>query len=400
MTERILCVDDDLNVLRGYQRQLRKDFEIDTAVGGAEGLEAIAKRGPFAVIVSDMRMPQMDGVQFLAAAKQRSPDSVRMMLTGCADQRTAAEAVNEGSIFRFLTKPCSPETLASALTAALKQYRLVTAERELLEHTLSGAVNVLSEVLALANPTAFGHAARVHRVVRKLCLRMAVEQAWPCEIAATLSQIGCVTIPSSTLEKIYHGWELDSDETRMLETHPATGSGLVAKIPRLEPVAQIIAYQRKRFDGSGSPADAVAGAEIPLGARILKVALDYDTLRWSGLSDFDVMLELAERRGWYDPEVVAALEAVIGLEGSLEAREVALEDLTTQMILAEDVVTSDGTLLVAKGQDVTVSLKQRLVNFARNGRLAQAIRVLVRTGQSATRPERQRHAQREPERVR
>ncbi|GAG00018.1 unnamed protein product, partial [marine sediment metagenome] len=208
MSEKILCIDDDPNILQGYQRRLRKQFKIETALGGTEGLEAIASKGPFAVIVSDMRMPGMDGVQFLAAAKRRAPDSVRMMLTGFADQQTAVEAVNEGNIFRFLTKPCPPETFAKALTAGMEQYRLVTAEKVLLEKTLRGAIKVLTDVLSLTNPTAYGHASRVRRLVQKLCKQLEVDQPWQAEVAAMLSQIGCVTVPPNTLNKIYYGQTL------------------------------------------------------------------------------------------------------------------------------------------------------------------------------------------------
>jgi DNA-binding NtrC family response regulator len=128
-------VDHEENILLAYQRQLRKEFQIETALGGGPAPEAIAQRGPYAVIVSDMRMPGMDGVQFLSKVKERAPDSVRMMLTGNNDLQTAMQAVNEGNSFRFLTKPCTPETLAKALEAGLEQYRLITAERELLEKT-------------------------------------------------------------------------------------------------------------------------------------------------------------------------------------------------------------------------------------------------------------------------
>ena len=135
MTKKILLVDDDPNILQGYQRQLRKRFELDTVLSGREGLEAVASDGPFAVIVSDMRMPGMDGVQFLTQVRETASDTVRMMLTGNSDQQTAMDAVNEGHIFRFLTKPCNTDTFAKALEAALEQYRLITAERELLPGT-------------------------------------------------------------------------------------------------------------------------------------------------------------------------------------------------------------------------------------------------------------------------
>src|SRR4030067_3783918 len=154
MEEKILFVDDDPNILSAYQRQLRKQFTVDTALGGDLGLTAIANHGPYSVIVADMGMPGMNGVQFLSKVKEIAPDSVRMMLTGNADQHTAMSAINEGNIFRFLTKPCQPEVITKVLTAGIEQYRLVTAEKDLLEKTLNGRVKGLNDTLAIVNPTA------------------------------------------------------------------------------------------------------------------------------------------------------------------------------------------------------------------------------------------------------
>ena len=244
MSEKILCVDDEPNVLQALRRQLRRQFRIETVPGGAEGLEAIAADGPFAVIVSDMRMPGMDGVQFLSAVKERAPESVRVMLTGNADQQTAINAVNEGNIFRFLTKPCPPEVLAKTLATGVRQYQLVTAEKELLEKTLQGSVKVLTDVLSLTNPIAFGRATRVRKLVNELCKELKVNRLWEYEIAAMLSQIGCVTIPSDMLGRVYEGQALDTEEAKMFEGHPTVGRDLVANIPRLENVAEFIAYSR------------------------------------------------------------------------------------------------------------------------------------------------------------
>lgn len=379
MNRKVLCIDDEPNVLQAYQRGLRKLFDVETAPGGAEGLEMIASHGPFAVVVSDMRMPEMDGVQFLASVKQKAPNSVRMMLTGNADQETAIEAVNEGNIFRFLTKPCSPEGLAKALTAGIEQYRLITAEKELLGKTLSGSIKVLNDVLSLANPTAFGHASRVRKLVSQLCKEMNVQRSWECEIAAMLSQIGCVTIPPDTLEKFSHGETLLSSEAEMIQSHPAIGRDLVANIPRLEGVSRIIAYQQKCFDGSGGPADdSTAGAEIPLGARILKVALDYDAARWGGRDEIDAVTKLAGHPERYDPEVFAALRVVVGFQESLHRTEIALKELVPGMSLAEDLKTGDGMVVVAKGQEVTPMLCQRIRNFSRHRQIQEPICVLSR----------------------
>ena len=114
-----------------------------------------------------------------------------------------------------------------------------------------------------------------------------------------------------------------------------------------------------------------------MGARILKVALDYDTLKWSGDTGIQVMVEMRLRPGWYDPEVLAALDTVIGFEIALDIQEIGVKDLTTHMIVAEDVTTTDGMLLVSKGQEVTPSLRQRLRNFAENRKVQEPIHILV-----------------------
>src|ERR1035441_2270014 len=109
MSEKILFVDDDPNLLSSCERVLRRNFQIETAEGGEAALARIACHGPYAVVVADRQMPRMDGIQFLHALRERAPDTIRIMLTGNADLEGAIRVVNEGNIFRFLTKPCLPE---------------------------------------------------------------------------------------------------------------------------------------------------------------------------------------------------------------------------------------------------------------------------------------------------
>ncbi|RMF86633.1 MAG: response regulator [Planctomycetota bacterium] len=246
MIERVLCVDDDPNVLQAYKRTLRKRYDLEVALGGEDGLKAVRECGPYAVVVSDMQMPGMNGIEFLRQVKEIAPETVRMMLTGNADQETAIQAVNEGAIFRFMTKPCPPETFAKMLDAGIEQYRLVTAEKELLSKTLAGSVRVLTEILTAVSPQAFGRASRVRATVSKLCKAMNVPNTWQIEIAAMLSQIGCVAVPAQILEKVYNGEELKPQERDIYESHPKLARELLAKIPRLERVAEIVGYQEKR----------------------------------------------------------------------------------------------------------------------------------------------------------
>ena len=127
MSDKILFVDDDANILDAYKRQLKRQFQVETAQGGEEGLNAVRNSGPYAVVVSDLRMPGMDGNQFLAQVKEAAPETVRMMLTGFADLKTAMDAINRGNIFRLLTKPCAKEVLGEALSDGIEQYKKISA---------------------------------------------------------------------------------------------------------------------------------------------------------------------------------------------------------------------------------------------------------------------------------
>ena len=244
MNEKILLVDDEPNILEAYKRNLRKQFRIEVASSGEEGLEAVEKKGPFAVIVADMQMPEMNGIQFLTKVKESAPDSVRMMLTGHADVQTAMNAVNKGNIFRFLTKPCQPTVLTIMLKAGIKQYRLVTAERELLEKTLRGSVKVLTEILGLVNPMAFSRSSRILPYVKYLAKELNLSNLWQFELAAMLSQISFVTLPPEILQKTYNREHLTEEEQKMWASYPSVGSKLLANISRLEPVARMIENQQ------------------------------------------------------------------------------------------------------------------------------------------------------------
>lgn len=134
LSYRVLLVDDEQGVLDGYQRLLRKEFPMTVALGGAQGLEAIEKHGPFAVVISDMRMPGMDGAEFLATVKQRAPDTVRMLLTGYADIKAAMDAINRGSIFRFMTKPCTKEALVESIQLGIELYQENIQQHEVVLH--------------------------------------------------------------------------------------------------------------------------------------------------------------------------------------------------------------------------------------------------------------------------
>ncbi len=368
--KKILFVDDEPNVLEAFQRQLRKQFPIETAVGPVAGLAALENPDNFAVVVADMRMPEMNGVEFLVKVKEIAPDIVRMMLTGNAEQQTAIEAINEGSIFRFLNKPCSTEKLVAAVNAALRQHQLLTAERDLLEKTLQGAVKVLSEILAMAEPKAFGQAEKLRENIRRLAAAMKVSETWQLEVAAMLSHIGAVTMPPEVVLKARLGHQLQGKELDMLQRIPSIGGGLLSQIPRLEEVSRIIIYQNKRFDGSGHPKDDVSGSAIPLGARMLRALSDLAELEARGRSRASALEQLRGRPGWYDPQILEALSSPV-LHATMEqatpataSLAIILPQLKVGQVLSADVQTRDGMLIVCSGTRITQGLLERLRNFS------------------------------------
>lgn len=362
MTEKILLVDDDLNILSGYRRSLHGEFQLETASGASQALQLMAHQGPYAVVVSDMRMPAMDGIQLLAKVKTQSPETVRIMLTGAGDVETAIQAVNEGSVFRFLTKPCEKELMAKTLTAALVQHRLITAEKELLERTLHGSIQVLTEVLSLVNPAAFGRAMRARRYIHHLAETMHLENAWQYEIAALMSQLGCVTLPPEIIEAVYAGKKLSADEQAQYDAHPSIAGDLLSRIPRLEPIGWMIKYQTQVPPFEGDTEDREK-ADMRMGAEILRLALDFEKLISQGLSRTETAHVLARQYKRFSARV---FEALVELDPNAEEHEVRrcwVNELSPGMIVQQDIRTFTGLLVVSKGQEVTLPLMLKLKNF-------------------------------------
>lgn len=364
MRPRILCVDDEPNVLEAYQRNLHKQFDVETATGGEKGLEVLALHGPYAVVVSDFRMPGMNGAQFLAKVSEQSPDSVRVMLTGQADLSDTMSAVNEGKIFRFLTKPCPPEVLVKTLYASVEQHRLIRAERDLLEKTLSGAINMLTEVLSLINPAAFSRAYRLRRYVRHMAQQLNFPDVWQFEVAALLSPIGSISLPPEILDRLYAGTPLSSDEEELVAAQPKVAYDLIANIPRLEAVAQMIAGQLKPGDSSLPIADSNREDVVARGVKLLQVASSFDEQITRGVPQRSALARMQVRTDEYDASFVSALSGLEPAESNKEVRFARVRDLHCLMVANEDIKSKNGLLLLAKGQEVTASVIARLRSFS------------------------------------
>jgi len=365
----VLCVDDEPNVLEGLRLHLERLYRLSTAKSGAEALAVLDREGPYAVVISDMRMPEMNGAAFLGQVRERFPDTVRLLLTGHADINAAVAAVNEGQIFRFLTKPCPPTELLSAVHAAKEQYRLVTAERVLLEETLHGSIKALTDVLSLTQPLAFGRAMRIRKSVAELAKKIGMKERWQVEVAAMLSQIGCVTLPAETVDKFYYGQDLSEEERKQVSQLPHVAERLLGNIPRLEAVRAILL-------GSGEGGHATSPL-VRQGAQMLRIALDCDLLEAQGLSLGAVFDTMRGRGKRYDG---ALLEAFAEVRGSTnrqqEIRELPLRLLAVGMVLLNDLYMENGMLLAVRGYEVTPGFVERARNW-RPGTVREPIRVLV-----------------------
>ncbi len=374
----VLFVDDEQNLLDGMKRQLRRFYKVYTAPGGHEGLEIMEKEGPFPVVVSDMKMPIMNGAEFLKKARALAPDTTRLLLTGQADFNETIEAVNEGNIYRFLHKPCALPLLIQNLEDGIRQYNLIQDQRILLEETLSGSIKTLTDVLALANPTAFGRAVRAKKLMAGMIAHLEMTECWHIEVATMLSQISYIALPPEVAEKVYKGSTLLPSDEKMIGKLPHITESLLGSIPRIEPVRDILKFQHTMFDGRDSPEKNVSEEEIPVGARMLKIVLDFDSLvSKTGREDL-ALDQLGKRKGWYDPSLLNSFrEVCLELGDMMDIRSVKAHAVQIGMIFTEDLRGDSGQLLIARGQEINDSIQARVQHWSNMGMIDDELTMIV-----------------------
>lgn len=381
---RVLFVDDEPRVLDGLSLHVERKFDAVMATGAREGLAALAGGEPFAVVVSDMRMPEMDGAEFLAKVRAKWPLTVRLLLTGQTDLDSAISAVNDGQIFRFLTKPCPPPTLVGAVQAAVEQHRLVTAEKELLEKTFNGILEMLGDALALANPEAFGRATRLRQYVGELAEGCPQVAAWEVESAATMSQIGYITLDADTAGKFFRGRALSPEEEQRIATVPAVTERLLAHIPRLEGMRAMLAEARRIAAPEGTEPQLEDLGPAEIGGRILRIALDFDRLDGQGKTLEEALTTLRLRVGRYHRTLLTRFAEARRREAS--PRDVVLlpvAKLRAGMTFLEDVFLTSGVLLAPRGYVVTDAFVERIQN-ANAGEVVEPVKCRLRKATGET----------------
>jgi response regulator RpfG family c-di-GMP phosphodiesterase len=369
MSEMILAVDDEPMILSAYRRNLGDQYTLFTAQGPEIAL-SLLRKDSFAVILSDLKMPGMDGVEFLRQAREIQPDAVRVMISGHADLGDAINSVNNAGIFRLMIKPASSEELAASLDAALEQHKLITAERALLEGTLNGAIHALTDILGIMDGEAFGQA-QLRRQMAGEVARVLKAPVWEFEMAAQLAEIGRATLPPGLNEKIKSGQRLNDAEARLVSRIPEFSCRLLGNIPRIDGVARAILYQDKHYNGAGMPEDAVARTEIPAAARALHAINAMMAMCRKGTSPTEAVNTLKLGPEKYDPVVVQALHSCIHLMSGKPAasvtmgpRQIKLSELAANMVLLTDIVTVEGVTVLGAGTKVSAVQAQRVKNFA------------------------------------
>jgi response regulator RpfG family c-di-GMP phosphodiesterase len=380
MLPRVLFVDDDNLLLTAFKRAFRGRFDLVTVSSGQEALTLAQNSSPFAVVVADMQMPEMNGIEFLQEFARINKETSRIMLTGQAELGTAIEAVNLGHVFRFLNKPCAEESLATVIEAGIQQYLLVTAERMLLEDTLAGSIQTMVELLSEFDSRSFGDAQRVRDYALKIAVQLGLQTPWDLGVAALLSKIGRLALPMEIQLKASQRERLSAQQMDLFRKVPEIGSRLVAHIPRLQSVSKFIYYSAKSFDGEGYPVDGISGQDLPIESRILKVADDFVARLNVRQSKSVVVAQMKLERGKYDPAVLSALAEVISdLPASAASQATHLErvdHLRSGMVLASDVQTTEGLLILAAGTRLAGIHIERMRTAASLRRIEDEVLVL------------------------
>lgn len=422
----LLLVDDEANILASLRRLLRPTgYTIHTAESGAAGL-TILERERVDLVISDMRMPEMTGAQFLEQVRNRWPETMRILLTGYADVSSTIDAINRGEIFRYVSKPWDDDQLKLTIRDALESSRLRAENARLLALTraqnaelaqlntgleqkvaertaeiqqVNGFLNLANErlkqnflvsikmfsgLMELRGPTMVGHSRRVADLARKLARRLEVpaKEQQDIFVAALLHDIGKIGFSDSLLACPVS--RMNGEDLGIYRRHPIAGEAALMPLAELKEAAHIIRSHHERYDGQGYP-DGLQGNFIPLGARILAVANDYDGLQIGTLTEKRMSPDgaralLAQGRGKrYDPRVLDAFFDLFGdaVQEVAAEKAVAASELQPGMVLARDFVDREGVLLLASDFILDALLVKQIQQM--NQREGGGLKLYVRT---------------------
>lgn len=314
---KVLLVDDEEDNLALLYRTLRQDFYILKTTSPLEALHML-QESPVDIIISDHKMEEMDGVEFLKRSYEIIPNSVRLLVTAYSDSHILIDAINYGKIFRYIKKPWEPSELLMIVNAAAEYYQLRKENDKLiddLKDLFSGTINAIVEALDAKDSFTLGRSRRVTFLAIKMAqfFNLKPEEFGKLELAGLLHDIGMIGIPEDILNKTEN---LTIDEYELVKKHVEHGVKILEDIKQLKDVVEIIKYHHERFDGNGYPY-GLKGEQIPINARIIAIADAYDSLVSNriyrqGLSHEEAKTKILEQSGQqFDPEIVDAFNKII-----------------------------------------------------------------------------------------
>lgn len=413
---RVLFVDDEEGVLKSLARLFRRtDLDVTTTASPDE-VRRLVRDEEFAVVVSDQRMPEIEGTRLLEEVRDLRPETLRISLTGYADKEAAIEAINRGSVYRFLTKPWEDDELRAEIARAVEEYNVRAEVRRLTELTrrqnaelaglneglerrvaertaeveslhadlkasFNGSILVIASLAERHSPVVGSHSKRVAATTRKLAaeLGLSKEESYDAFVAALLHDVGKIGLPPEVANKPESA--LGPHQREKLRGHVVEGERLAAMVPNLKNAAKLVRHHHEKWNGGGYP-DRLVGEAIPLGARLIAVANAYDRAlndreRFAAMTPESALAEVARRvESDFDPDVVAALgRTLTDGDGDGAVLEIDLRDLKPGLKLADEVRTVRGVMLLPNGTVLTEDLIRRVTTFAAADPLGGPIRI-------------------------
>lgn len=374
----VLVVDDNETNVDILVDTLGEIYDVAVAMDGPSALEAVEENPPDLILL-DIMMPGMDGYEVCQRLKanQKTRKIPVIFVTAKVQVTDEIKGFAAGAV-DYITKPISPPVVKARVETHLKLRNSERHLKELLEKTLGGAIGMLTDILSISNPSAFGRASRVKRHVEALAKKVNVNRFWQIRMAAMLSQIGCITVSSETLERIYRGEDVSLEEQASFDRHPHAGYELLCKIPNLQEVAEIVARQQNLEMETGFKGSDEKRKLIRVGSRILKLVLDYEKMMLTGESSSTAISNLKLNEKEYGAELLAQFLPMVESESSKSPiRQLRAGELTPGMVIHQDVLTKDGKLLIKAGTEVSLTVYETLHNFSRTGVIQETFQVLV-----------------------
>ena len=376
----VLVVDDTEANVDILVDALGELYDVSVAMDGREALESVGDEPPDLILL-DIMMPEMDGYEVCRRLKghERYGKIPIIFLTALTEVENKTKGFQLGAV-DYITKPFEIAEVKARVETHLKLGLAEADLRELVVKTLGGAIEVMTEILSVANPTAFSRTSRLKRHANALMTAFNLTDFWQIRMAAMLSQIGCIAISPETIEKIFSGRQVLVEDEEAYKRHPQIGYELISKIPRLEEVAEIIARQQDLQKNTGFQGDEQAQRLIQMGSRILKLVLAYEKLTYSGKSSVDALAELKKSEREYGPKLLEGFSRIVESEpktAQMKVQKIYPRDIAVGMVLAKDIITSSGSVLVKAGTKINPFLFEILHDSSKSEYSEETFAVFV-----------------------